>query len=60
MQDESDAALAEEAKLLREFRIVVVESEPIEQHSESRRCLRCKAVLSRYNPDNVCWPCQAK
>lgn len=33
---------------------------PLEQFNGERHCIACGAKLSRYNPDDECWPCQDK
>jgi len=43
------------------FRIIgAIELEPVMQFGEDRHCKKCGTILSRYNPNEKCWPCLQK
>jgi len=33
---------------------------PLEEYGQKRKCRKCGAKLSKYNPADECWPCQEK
>lgn len=41
------------------FHVIGENQRPLEQFGEGRHCKSCGAVLSKYNPKDKCWPCQA-